>query len=262
MDQRLLIVDVGHTRYKFASCLDAGGQSLPQVDKLLAFHSLETIDWPLLAALATAQNLTRAIISGTNRQKTEELLESWPNNLPEPYWFTDRTLLPIPVHVDFPEKVGIDRLLNASAANVIRAPGQPVITVSSGTAITVDVLNRHGAFDGGAILPGILLGAQSLHDYTTTLPVIDVWKLLEHAPPLLGKNTQAAISSGLYWGHLGAVREMVTRYTAALKQTEGEPLVLLTGGAAVILAPHLPGTRHEPALTLQGLAVAARSLPA
>jgi pantothenate kinase type III len=37
-----------------------------------------------------------------------------------------------------------------------------------------------------------------------------------------------------------------------------EPLILLTGGAAPLLFPHLPTiVRHEPHLSLQGLAIAA-----
>jgi type III pantothenate kinase len=154
----------------------------------------------------------------------ETLVRDWPDRLPSPRLLTDKRRLPLEIEVDFPERVGIDRLLNAVAANAIRDLSQPAIIVNSGTAVTVDLVGGEGAFLGGAILPGILLSAKALHAETTTLPHVDPWKLLKDEPPVLGKNTEAAIASGLYWGHLGAVRELVGRLMERVTAGEGEPL--------------------------------------
>src|SRR5581483_3656335 len=62
--------------------------------------------------------------------------------------------LPLTVRLDKPDAVGIDRLLNAVAANTRRAGGVPAVVVGAGTAVTVDWLDAAGAFCGGAILPG------------------------------------------------------------------------------------------------------------
>jgi type III pantothenate kinase len=134
--------------------------------------------------------------------------------------------------------------------------------ISSGTATTVDYVSAAGHFCGGAILPGFDLCAKALHEYTELLPLIRMDSVLdsEMSPAELGRNTQAAITSGLYWGHVGAVKELMRRLMLG-GDPHIEPLILLTGGAAPLLYPHLPTiVRHEPHLSLQGLAVVARAL--
>jgi type III pantothenate kinase len=55
-------------------------------------------------------------------------------------------------------------------------------------------------------------------------------------PPAVGKSTPEAMRSGLYWGAVGAVKELVARLAASLP---GRPIVYLTGGDGELLAPHL-----------------------
>lgn len=260
MSESYLVVDAGHTRVKLAICEEEDPSRLPRVLHMASILYGQPIDWSAVKDWVVSAPPTGVIVTGTNSDRVREVIDLWPSDFPAPCRLTDKSLLPLDVQVDEPAKVGIDRLLNAVAANRLRRALQPAITVSTGTAITVDVVDGNGTFQGGAILPGILLGAKSLHEETTTLPLVDVWELLKREPAPLGKNTEAAIASGLYWGHLGAVREIVTRYRGILGNDGIDPLVLLTGGAAGILAPYLPGARHEPGLTLQGLAIVAGGL--
>jgi type III pantothenate kinase len=77
------------------------------------------------------------------------------------------------------------------------------------------------------------------------------------APAELGRNTEAAMTSGLYWGHVGAVKELMRRLMH-VEEAHHHPLLLLTGGAAPLLHLHLPTiVRYEPHLALQGLALVA-----
>src|SRR5262249_49663366 len=143
----------------------------------------------------------------------ERLLSHWP----VPVWAAATLIeraadLPLVVNLDHPDRVGIDRLLDAVAANVLRAPEQAAIVIDSGTATTVDLVSAAGAFEGGATLPGLELGARALHQYTALLPLIDVPKMLEQprvAP--LGKDTPRAMESGLWHGQVGAIRELTAR---------------------------------------------------
>ena len=66
-------------------------------------------------------------------------------------------------------------LLAAVAANRIRTADRPAVIVDLGTAITVDLVSSDGAFQGGAILPGIEMSARALHDYTDLLPRIEMF---------------------------------------------------------------------------------------
>ena len=123
--------------------------------------------------------------------------------------------------------------------------------VDSGTATTVDVVSAEGAFVGGAILPGLAMSARALHHYTALLPLVSVAELGERTPAALGRNTRAAIQSGLLWGQLGAVKELIERQTGSKAQ------VFVTGGGGALLATYLANARFEPHLALQGLVMLA-----
>jgi type III pantothenate kinase len=162
--------------------------------------------------------------------------------------------LPLVIDLPAPQEVGIDRLLGAVAANTLRGAQQGAIVADVGSAITVDMVSAVGTFCGGAILPGVRMAARALHDYTDLLPEVPVASLAD-APPVLGTSTKEAISSGLFWGAVGAMRTLIEGLASEM---EGEPLVLLTGGAAEQIARLLPGrARYVPHLVLAGIALAA-----
>ena len=52
-----------------------------------------------------------------------------------------------------PDMVGIDRLLDAVAANRLRQPGRPAVVVDMGTAITVDLVAADGLFAAAPLPP-------------------------------------------------------------------------------------------------------------
>lgn len=258
----MLLIDAGNSRIKLGlvDASRAAGE-LPRCRAAGAWPCGASIDVAAIETL-TPDRSTSACISGSNPREIDRILREWPAEIPSPRVLLDRSRFPIAIDVDFPDKVGIDRLLNAIAANVVRQDDQPAILISSGTATTVDYVNAAGEFCGGAILPGFDLCAKALHEYTALLPLIEMSSIIDQvdAPPQLGRNTEAAITSGLYWGHVGAVKELMRRLMLA-GEPHREPLILLTGGAAPLLFPHLPTiVRHEPHLSLQGLAIAAAAM--
>jgi type III pantothenate kinase len=171
--------------------------------------------------------------------------------------------LPLVVRLPEPQRVGIDRLLGAVAANQLRSPGAPAISVSLGTAITVNLIAPDGAFAGGAILAGQQLGLTALHHDTASLPFLDVSMLAVPGSPC-GTNTIEAMASGVHWGTIGAVRELITRMAGL---HERPPEVFLTGGGASnVLANELRtpdlAVRHVPHLVLAGIALTAQAMAA
>lgn len=163
--------------------------------------------------------------------------------------------LPLTVDLPRPDMAGIDRLLAAVAANHLREPTRPAIVVDLGTAVTVDLISSEGAFQGGAILPGIAMSARALHEFTDLLPRFEM-KELHDPPPVVGQDTIAAMRSGLFWGTVGAARELAARMSPDGTQTQ----VFLTGGAAPSVADLLASdARFEPDLTLSGIALTAAS---
>ncbi len=251
-----LAIDAGNTRIKlglFALSNVSRSGELPRCVERAVVLSHEPIPWELLAHWQSATGSWQpAVIAGSNPHDVERVRQNWPSSLgPTPLIVANTDAFPLPIRVDEPRRVGIDRLLNAVAVNELRSAGHPAVIVDSGTATTVDVVSADGTFAGGAILPGLALSAKALHEYTALLPLVSVLELGQATPEAFGRNTRAAIRSGLFWGQLGAVKELIER------QASVEAEVFVTGGGGALLAAHLPHARFEPHLSLQGLVLVA-----
>jgi type III pantothenate kinase len=145
-------------------------------------------------------------------------------------------------------------LVAALAADRLRQRDRAAIIVDLGTAITVDLVESDGAFAGGAILPGIATSARALAEQTDALPQVTL-EFLDHPPAPLGKSTVPAIESGIYWGAIGAIRELVIQLSAPFQT---QPDLFITGGASRQVADLLKtqgAVRHVPNLVLSGIAL-------
>ena len=253
----LIAVDIGNARIKFGLFRPALGDVLPQPEKTLALDGRRP-EWGRLAAWLEeiGQGQMHWWIGSVNRPVTGRLLDWIRRGRPaDPVTLLASGDLPLEVSVDRPDMVGIDRLLNAVAANRLRGPKRPAIVVDVGTAITVDLLSANGSFRGGAILPGIAMSARALHEFTDLLPLLDLSELAE-PPAALGTATVPAIQSGLFRYAVGAIRELAEQFSQGLDR---RPEIFLTGGAGPAVAELLGGdTTQVPQLTLAGIALAAR----
>ncbi len=149
------------------------------------------------------------------------------------------------VHVDRPEEVGADRLVNAVAAH--RLFEGPLIVIDFGTATTFDLVDAEGAYCGGAIAPGINLSLEALHLAAAKLPRIAI----RNPGSVIGKTTVSAMQSGIYWGYVALIEGMIARMTEEF----GQPTtVVATGGLAPLFNDATDRIKHlVPDLTLQGL---------
>jgi type III pantothenate kinase len=150
----------------------------------------------------------------------------------------------------------MDRLMGAVAADRLRTAGRAAIIADLGTAIKVHVVSDAGAFMGGAILPGLAMSARALDEQTDALPRVNV-EQWEKPPVSLGKATVPAIESGLFWGAVGAIRELVGRLSQDLPP---HPELFVTGGGSKLVAEVLSQdegliVRHVPHLVLSGIAL-------
>lgn len=258
MSQHVLAIDVGNIRVKFglfdASELNSPLSGLPIFSRTTAQAAASPINWQAVIAdlgLSKPPGL-RAVMAGSNPIAMQTIVDTWPKALGSvPWQLQDRSVFPFEIQVDYPEKVGTDRLLNANAINCLKTTDASALIIDTGTATTVDLVDQAGAFLGGAILPGFELCARALHRYTATLPLLDVHDLFDHIPQAIGKNTHDAVCSGLYWGHVGAVNQLLKSMT---EQISGGVEIYVTGGASPLLEPHLPSqTQVIPHLGLRGL---------
>jgi type III pantothenate kinase len=163
--------------------------------------------------------------------------------------------IPLRVLLPRPDHVGVDRLVDAVAANSRRTAGHAAAIIDAGSAITVDRLDETGAFLGGAILPGLRLMAEALHAHTALLPLVEPPRRI---PPLPGKDTRAAVEAGLFWGVYGGIERILREYYLHCGPTLE---VFLTGGDALLLKPAFPEAEFWPSMTLEGIRLSAEALP-
>lgn len=162
--------------------------------------------------------------------------------------------LPMPMRVDAPEEVGVDRVCNAAAA--FERVQEACAVASFGTAITIDCVSTDGEFLGGAILAGLRMGTQALHETTAQLPDVEP----EANTKAFGRNTHDAIGQFAPVAAIGALREIVERYATELGTW---PQLIVTGGDAGLIQPQADFVDAVvPDLCLMGAALAYRKAAA
>jgi len=135
-----------------------------------------------------------------------------------------QTPLPIRNHYRTKETLGYDRIAAAVEANA-RFPGQDIMIIDLGTAITIDFISSEKKFLGGNISPGLLMRFRSLHEFTGRLPQVEPADF----DTLLGDDTESAIRAGV---QNGIIFEL-DGYINAQKKRYPRLKVLMTGGDAV-----------------------------
>ena len=251
---KLIAVDIGNSSTK-AGWFDqtAAASALPQPRLVREFPTGQAPPNSWLADLPAEPLRWR--VSSVQREG-QRLLADWvqAHRPQDDFRILTASELPLAVRVEHPDRVGLDRLAAAVAANQLRDPDRAAIVIGAGTAVTVNLVSHDGAFAGGVILTGFRMQAKALSETTDLLPLTH-WQPGDEPPPVIGTNTIAAIKSGLFWGAVGAVREVVARMTA---QLDHQPQVFVTGGDLARLAPFLSDeTRFVPNLVLAGIAIAA-----
>ena len=128
-----------------------------------------------------------------------------------------------------PAEVGTDRLVSSYAA--LKKYGGTLIVIDFGTATTFDAINAQGEYLGGAIYPGLKISMEALFSRTAKLPRVEI------VDPgcVIGKNTVSSMQSGVLFGYVGAVENLVR----LMKQDLGEETkVIATGGLASLISSH------------------------
>jgi type III pantothenate kinase len=163
----------------------------------------------------------------------------------EPLVIGDNVRLGMTSRITKPSEAGADRLVNAIGAHLIY-PGD-LIVIDSGTATTFDVIAADGAFEGGAIAPGINLSLQALHEAAAMLPRIAI----QRPDRVIGKDTVTNMQSGVFWGYVALIEGMVAR----IKAEWGKPMTVIgTGGVASLFEGATDSIdRFDPDLTIRGL---------
>jgi type III pantothenate kinase len=225
-----LAIDIGNTRLKWAQYASPqpGARLLRQGAVFLeTIDELAESEWK---DLEPPSSMLGCVVAGEGvRRRAEEQLELWDVS---PTWVVSSPEAGGVVNgYEHPTRLGVDRwvaLIGARQRVLARGEARPALVVMVGTAVTVDALDTQGRFLGGLILPGFGLMLRALEMGTAGLKaptgeVVD-----------FPTNTSDALMSGGADAIAGAVERM---HRKLMRRTGEAPVLFMTGGAAVKLAP-------------------------
>lgn len=272
---QLIAVDLGNTRAKFGYFASTD-DSFPVPDSTFVDipEDFEFLRRRLDAIVAKTESPIYWRIARTGTFPWEKFQERLVLLRPDDRFVElSWTDIPMKLDVEFPEKVGIDRILAAYAVlfwrkqpeNKLRyGDNLRSLVVDAGTATTVDLINPEGAFAGGAIFPGLNSTSKTLSAISPRLPRIATDELPFAVYP--GKNTEEALAAGIYWGAVGAIRQFyqIVQTTLQDSRLPSRVPVFLAGGDAkhlhaglsLFMEPEL--LISMPDLILSGIALLAR----
>lgn len=247
----LLAVDVGNTNTVFG-VYDLTDQSLVTTARASSRPDRMPDEWyaillpALMHAGIDARSITAMILSSVVPGVTRWLAEMGETRLAvAPVVVNVGLDLGVAVDVDHPHEVGADRLVNAAAA--FARYGAPAVVIDFGTATNFDVVNKSGAYIGGALAPGLVVAADAMVSRAARLFAVE----LTLPPHAIGRNTVHAVQSGLVLGYLSLIEGMIERIK---RELDGTPTVIVTGGYAEVFAAASPLIDvHDPDLTIDGL---------
>ena len=228
MTENNLYIDIGNTSITFA---------LPKQQQIEIFYQIETqvpIQFDLLKKQLQYLNLQAIGIASVVLSVKEELVKTLKKLLPNTPIFevTCKNIdLIIPERYQ-PKTLGNDRIACAlGGLNLF--PNKDLIIIDFGTATTVCSVSKNKQFRGGAIMPGVKtlmealkIKAPALKKYMTNMNF--------KQPASLGTNTQECIESGIYYGHLGSIKEIIKQQIGITHFNT--PTILATGGYADFFA--------------------------
>ena len=204
-----LVVDFGNTLVKLA-VFDKG--------ELVAQRCMERLHPSVLEELLSEWPVRRAVVASTRGEGDD---------------VASQTSVPIGNAYLTPETLGRDRLAAAVGATVLY-PGENVLIVDFGTAVTIDLVTADNTFRGGCISPGVTMRFRALHDYTAKLPLCAA----TGGEGLSGLTTEEAIELGVMNGIAFEIEGYVTRMREKIDGLR----VIFTGGDAKFFVKRIKNT--------------------
>ncbi len=238
-----LLLDIGNTRIKFA--MDTG-QGLSAAQAVV--HAGE-IPREVLEELVFETPPNDIWVSCVAGPLMQEAVLAWADDVwdLEPNFVTSEAeACGVSNAYGQPDNLGVDRWLAVIAAHH-RGAGAACV-VDAGTCLTFDAVDATGQHLGGLIAPGVTSQRSTVWGRTQVRAETHDLQL-----KALAKSTNDAVSFGTLHGPIG----LIERVLGQVQEVTPVERLLLTGGEADLLFPHLQGWELAPDLVLEGLAVVA-----
>lgn len=216
-----LVIDIGNSRVKLAL--------FNEYDLLFNVPLDELKAGQLQLLLNDHPQLNKAILSSV-RDYPDEIREWLSDSFQRFIEFDHQTPVPIINLYKTPETLGLDRLAAAIGASCL-FPGQDLLVIDAGTAVTYDLVTKNNEYLGGNISPGLGTRFKALHQFTGKLPLIT--PSLEFQA--LGRDTESAIRAGVQQGLIFEAEQTISYFNTIYKNLK----TILTGGDAAFLDKNL-----------------------
>ncbi|HBC71911.1 MAG TPA: type III pantothenate kinase [Coxiellaceae bacterium] len=130
-------------------------------------------------------------------------------------------------------------------------PQKNLLIIDLGTVTTIAAVTKNREYLGVTFIPGIQTAMNSLQTNAAKLFTVEIIK----PKKALGRSTTESIQSGLFFGHLGAIKEIISKIIKE-KFPQKKPLLIATGGFAHLFKHEKIFTHLEPDLVLHGIKIA------
>jgi type III pantothenate kinase len=241
----ILACDIGNTNTK------CGIFSNEKLDNFSVISSIDEIN-----DIITDNNIEDIVISSVVPARLEELKTKLPKNI-RITEINNNSFFNLSVNYKTPETLGSDRLCSCEGAFFLFKQSQFfqsydektfLISISLGTATTVDFVSYPGIYEGGVIAPGTDLMNNSLHSGTARLPLADT----NQYSSFTGKSTMESIASGIINATVGLIERAI--WLCKSEMGAENVFVFITGGNAPAIMPYLKFSYiYEKALVLYGI---------
>lgn len=208
----LLCLDFGNTRLKYATFKD---------ENLHSSGIVPEMDWNCFLSIPDFGIVSKVIICASIEVPTS-IVSALSSRFTYLHVAADHTSLLFSKYDE--STLGEDRLVMAEAGIKLFA-GSAYLTISLGTCIAYNLVNAKKEFVGGIISPGLLLRAQSMHNFTYHLPLVKPTNKFSE----WGTDTRSNLTAGIMTG----VLHEITGHIAEAKKKHTDLKVILTGGDAI-----------------------------
>jgi type III pantothenate kinase len=212
MNRKLLLVDIGNTRAKWCVSdpakdgdFDFSYGALPHTESPFSHQGTNQLQ----SLIQLKESISHIILCSVASPSIDSLWHQWfAQQLPNSAISVFDSSLNF-VHIQnlyqIPSDLGNDRWAAIIGGYHFAHNGNFLI-VNSGTATTIDYVNRDLEFNGGWILPGVNMMLQSLGSKTALLPNLSQHPHYEVNENIFGNSTDSALLQGVLHTQLGSIQ--------------------------------------------------------
>jgi len=168
----------------------------------------------------------------------------------EPFILQTGIKTAIKVKTKNPTETGADIIAGIIAATNLY-PDRNLLVLDLGTVTTVAAVTKNKEYLGVTFIPGVNTAMNALQSCAAKLFPVEII----NPQKAIGRTTVESMQAGLFFGQLGALKEIIARVTQEFSPQEA-PLLVATGGFTHLFENEKIFDHVDPDLVLHGIRLA------